>query len=119
MLRIPSKDGTGALSGRQAGRYTFAMRIDAALVSKVAALAALELSDAEREAMAGQLTRIVDHFEALRELPESLLEGDVATHPTPLREDVARDGSPGPLIEANAPAFQHGHFVVPRVVTRD
>ena len=53
------------------------------------------------------------------ELPESLLEGDVATHPTPLREDVARDGSPGPLIEANAPAFQHGHFVVPRVVTRD
>ena len=95
------------------------MRIDPALVSRVAALAALELSDAEREAMAGQLTRIVEHFEALRELPESLLEGDVAARPTPLREDVARDGSPGPLVEANAPAFEHGHFVVPRVVTRD
>jgi hypothetical protein len=23
------------------------------------------------------------------------------------------------LVEANAPAFSHGHFVVPRVVTRD
>ena len=72
------------------------MRIDPALVSKVAALAALELSDAEREAMAVQLTRIVEHFEALREVPEALLEGDVAAHATPLREDVARDGSPGP-----------------------
>ena len=95
------------------------MKIDAALVSKVAALAALELSDAERESMAGQLTRIVEHFEALRDLPEALLPGDEAVHATPLREDVARDGSPGPLIEANAPAFQHGHFVVPRIVTRD
>ncbi len=118
-MRVPAKDGTGTPFGRQAGRYTFAMRIDSTLVSKVAALAALELSDAEREAMAGQLTRIVEHFEALRELPESLLEGDVAAHATPLREDVARDGSPGSLIEANAPAFAHGHFVVPRVVTRD
>ena len=99
--------------------YTFAMRIDAALVSKVAALAALELSDAERVAMAVQLTRIVEHFEALKELPEPMLEGDASAPPTPLREDIARDGSPGPLIEANAPAFQHGHFVVPRVVTRD
>jgi aspartyl-tRNA(Asn)/glutamyl-tRNA(Gln) amidotransferase subunit C len=95
------------------------MKIDPALVSKVAALAAIELSDAEREAMAGQLTRIVEHFEALRELPDSLLEGDAAPYATPLREDVARDGSPGSLIEVNAPAFQHGHFVVPRVVTRD
>lgn len=105
--------------GRQAGRYTFAMRIDPALVSRVAALAALELSDAERESMAAQLTRIIEHFEALRELPDSLLEGEAITRATPLREDVARDGSPGPLIETNAPAFEHGHFVVPRVVTRD
>jgi len=113
------KDGTGTPFGRQAGRYTFAMRIDPALVSKVASLAALELSDAEREVMAGQLTRIVEHFEALSDLPDSLLAGDEASHATPLREDAARDGSPGPLIEANAPAFQHGHFVVPRIVTRD
>jgi aspartyl-tRNA(Asn)/glutamyl-tRNA(Gln) amidotransferase subunit C len=95
------------------------MRIDAELVSKVAALAALELSDAERDAMAGQLTRIVEHFEALRELPEKMLEGEAVPSATPLRPDEARDCSPGALVENNAPSFAHGHFVVPRVVTRD
>jgi aspartyl/glutamyl-tRNA(Asn/Gln) amidotransferase C subunit len=95
------------------------VKIDAALVSNVAALAALELSASEREAMAGQLTRIVEHFEALRELPEEVLAGEAPPRPTPLREDAPRDGSPGPLVETNAPAFAHGHFVVPRVVTRD
>ena len=95
------------------------MRIDPALVSKVAALAALELSDAERDAMAGQLTRIVEHFEALRDLPEELLAGEADPRATPLRPDEVRNGSPGELVEANAPAFAHGHFVVPRVVTRD
>jgi aspartyl-tRNA(Asn)/glutamyl-tRNA(Gln) amidotransferase subunit C len=95
------------------------MRIDPALVSKVAALAALELSDAERDAMAGQLTRIVEHFEALRELPEEILAGEAVPCATPLRPDEARNASPGALIEANAPSFAHGHFVVPRVVTRD
>ncbi len=99
--------------------YIVAMRIDPALVSKVAALAALELSDAERDAMAGQLTRIVEHFEALRELPEEILAGEAVPRATPLRPDEAQSGSPGALVEANAPAFAHGHFVVPRVVTRD
>jgi aspartyl-tRNA(Asn)/glutamyl-tRNA(Gln) amidotransferase subunit C len=96
------------------------MRIDPALVSRVAALAALELSDAERDAMAGQLTRIVEHFEALREIPEEeMLAGEAVPRATPLRPDEAQSASPGTLVETNAPAFAHGHFVVPRVVTRD
>lgn len=95
------------------------MKIDAALISKVAALAALELSAEERDTMAAQLTRIVEHFEALKELPEELLAGEADPRATPLREDAARDGWPGALVEANAPAFAHGHFVVPRVVTRN
>ena len=95
------------------------MRIDRELVSKVAHLAALELPPAEAEALAGQLTRIVDHFEALREIPDTLLEEALEAPPSPLRPDVPRDGSPGPLVGANAPEFAHGHFVVPRVVSRD
>jgi aspartyl-tRNA(Asn)/glutamyl-tRNA(Gln) amidotransferase subunit C len=95
------------------------VRIDPALVSRVASLAALELTDAERDALAGQLTRIVEHFEALRAVPEELLLAGEAAPPMPLREDAARDGSPGPLVVANAPEFAHGHFVVPRVVSRD
>lgn len=95
------------------------MKIDRELVSKVAHLAALELRPAEAEALAGQLTRIVDHFEALREVPDALLPGTDDAPPSPLRADDPRDGWPGPLVEANAPEFAHGHFVVPRVVSRD
>jgi aspartyl-tRNA(Asn)/glutamyl-tRNA(Gln) amidotransferase subunit C len=95
------------------------VRIDRALVSKVAQLAALELAAAEAEALAGQLTRIVEHFEALREIPEAVLSSTDDSPPSPLRPDAPRDGSPGPLVGANAPEFAHGHFVVPRVVSRD
>lgn len=95
------------------------MKIDSALVSKVAALASLDLADAERSAMAEQLTRIVDHFEALREIPDELLAGAEAPRAMPLRADTVDACLPAPVVEANAPEFAHGHFVVPRVVTRD
>lgn len=95
------------------------MKIDSALVSRVASLAALELADAERDALAGQLTRIVEHFETLRGISEELLTADPPASPAPLRADEARNGSPGALVESNAPEFAHGHFVVPRVVSRD
>ena len=95
------------------------MKIDAALVSRVAALAALELTDAERDALAAQLTRIVEHFEALRSVPEELLGFDAPPPSVPVRSDAPRDGSPGALVAANAPEFAHGHFVVPRAVSRD
>ena len=88
-------------------------------MSRVAALAALELTDAEREALASQLTRIVEHFETLRSVPEELLPADVPAPPVPVRPDSARDGSPGRRVGSNAPGFAHGHFVVPRVVSRD
>ena len=95
------------------------MKIDAALVSRVASLAALELTDAERDSLAGQLTRIVEHFETLRAVPEELLEAEPPSPPSPLRADEARNGSPGALVGTNAPEFAHGHFVVPRAVSRD
>lgn len=95
------------------------VKIDAALVSRVASLAALELTDAERDALSGQLTRIVEHFEALRAVPDELLAEEPASPPSPLRADEAKGGSPGALIETNAPEFAHGHFVVPRAVSRD
>ena len=95
------------------------MKIDRELVAKVARLGSLDPSEAELEALAGQLTRIVEHFEALREIPDALLVDAAAPPASPLREDVARDESPGDLVRRNAPEFSHGHFVVPRVVSRD
>ena len=95
------------------------MKIDRDLVAKVARLAALELSPAEEAELSGQLTRIVEHFEALRAVPEGLLAGAPEAPATPLRADAPVDGSPGRRVESNAPEFAHGHFVVPRVVSRD
>lgn len=95
------------------------MKIDRDLVAKVARLAALELSPGEETELSGQLTRIVEHFEALRAVPENLLAGAPDAPAAPLRADAAEGGSPGRLVESNAPEFAHGHFVVPRVVSRD
>ena len=95
------------------------MRINRDLVARVAELAALSLSTAEEAELAGQLTRIVEHFETIRKVPEALLAAAADACPTPLRTDAARDGSPGPLVIANAPEMAHGHFMVPRVVSRD
>ena len=92
------------------------MTIDSLLVSHVARLAALEVTPAETEALAGQLTRIVEHFEALRSIPDELLEEMPDSPATPLRNDLAVASGVSP--ERNAPEFSHGHFVVPRVVTR-
>jgi aspartyl-tRNA(Asn)/glutamyl-tRNA(Gln) amidotransferase subunit C len=95
------------------------MKIDEELVRRVARLAALELDVSESAAMATQLTRIVEHFEALKALPEELLASAPEPPPTPLRADEAVDRFPGALVMRNAPEAAHGHFVVPRVVTRD
>lgn len=96
------------------------MRVDRELVRRVARLAALELADGEDERLAADLTRIVEHFEVLRSVPEELLPQPPAAVPAPLRADEA-PGAPGerPWAAANAPELAHGHFVVPRVVSRN
>jgi aspartyl/glutamyl-tRNA(Asn/Gln) amidotransferase C subunit len=95
------------------------VKIDAALVSKVARLASLEISPAETEELSGQLTRIVEHFEELRAIPDSELENAPDRQATPLRLDRLGAGRDLAFAEANAPEFAHGHFVVPRVVSRN
>ena len=96
------------------------MKIDRELVRSVARLAALDLADGEDARLAEELTRVVDHFETLRRVPDELLPPLPAPPPTPLRADVPA-GEPGerPFVAANAPEFAHGHFVVPRVVSRN
>ncbi|MBK9968895.1 MAG: Asp-tRNA(Asn)/Glu-tRNA(Gln) amidotransferase subunit GatC [Holophagales bacterium] len=95
------------------------MKIDRDLVRRVARLAALDLAEGEDARLAEELTRVVDHFEALRRVPDELLPPLPAPPPSPLREDLPA-GEPGerPFVGGNAPEFGHGHFVVPRVVSR-
>ncbi|MEO6324901.1 MAG: Asp-tRNA(Asn)/Glu-tRNA(Gln) amidotransferase subunit GatC [Thermoanaerobaculia bacterium] len=94
------------------------MKIDSELVARVAKLASLEPTPAEAEALAGQLTRIVEHFEALRSIPDGLLVDTADPEPSPLRADLAGPTLPEAIVSANAPEFSHGHFLVPRIVNR-
>ena len=95
------------------------MRIDRELVRRVARLAALDLAEGEDERLAAELTRVVDHFETLRAIPDAELPPLPEAAHLALRADVP-SGPPGerPFVAANAPEASHGHFVVPRVVTR-
>ncbi len=95
------------------------MKIDAALVSKVARLSSLEISPEETEELSGQLTRIVEHFEKLRTIPDEELANAPDPSPTPMRLDRAGTERDLEFVERNAPEFAHGHFVVPRVVSRN
>ena len=96
------------------------MKIDRELVRRVARLAALDLGEGEDAALADDLTRVVEHFEALKSVPEELLPPLPEAPRMPLRADGPA-GEPGerPFVGSNAPETAHGHFVVPRVVTRN
>ena len=82
-------------------------------------MASLEISRQETEALSGQLTRIVEHFEALRSIPDAELENAPDRSATPLRLDRTAHEHDLEFVAANAPEFAHGHFVVPRVVSRN
>jgi aspartyl/glutamyl-tRNA(Asn/Gln) amidotransferase C subunit len=96
------------------------VKIDSHLVEKVAKLSSLEMTSAEAESMATQLSRIVGHFEALRSIPDESLASVEGSPVTPLRFDrTGADTLDSLIVEANAPEFAHGHFVVPQVVSRN
>lgn len=95
------------------------MRIDRDQVTRLARLSALDLAEGEDALLAAELTRLLEHFETLRSLPEEALPPLPAPRPAPLREDGPPDGPAArPFVAANAPCVAHGHFVVPRVVPR-
>jgi aspartyl-tRNA(Asn)/glutamyl-tRNA(Gln) amidotransferase subunit C len=89
--------------------------IDRAQVEHVARLARLELSEAELDEMAQELSGVLGHIETISELD---LDGvpptsHVADVTTPLREDVPRPSLPREKALDQAPAVQDGGFLVP------
>ncbi len=92
--------------------------IDDRVVSHVARLSRLNLSEEERERFGAQLGSILDYVRQLEALD---LTGVPATaHAVPVT-NVLRDDVPGPSLPrdevlANAPASEDGFFVVPPVI---
>jgi aspartyl-tRNA(Asn)/glutamyl-tRNA(Gln) amidotransferase subunit C len=90
--------------------------LDRGQVLHVARLARLELSDEEVERMAGELSKVLDHIEKIRELD---LDGvpptsHVVEVVNVLRADEPRQSLPVEVVLASAPeAVSEGGFGVP------
>ncbi len=94
------------------------MRLTPEEVDHIALLARLDLSSAERERAAGELTQILNYFEKLGELDTKHIEPTSHVFPVTnvLREDVARSGLSPEAALQNAPEAAANMFQVPRVV---
>lgn len=94
------------------------MRLSSAEIDHIALLARLELSPAERERAATELSQILEHFEQLKQLDTENIEPTSHVFPVTnvLREDVARFGLSIEAALQNAPASAANQFQVPRVV---
>jgi aspartyl-tRNA(Asn)/glutamyl-tRNA(Gln) amidotransferase subunit C len=100
------------------------MAIDPAIVEHVAELARLALTDDEKIRFAGQLARIVEHYQALRAVARDA--GPLEAAPVSatraanvLRDDIVTPSLPrGDVLEA-APAHDGAFFVVPPIFETD
>lgn len=93
-------------------------KIDEAQVRKVAKLARLELSDAEVEEFAGQLSAILDYVARMNELNTDGVEP--LAHCLPIanvfREDVVKESLGTEKTLANAPQRDGAFFKVPKIL---
>lgn len=87
-------------------------------VEHVALLSRLELTEAEKEKFAGELSKIFAHVEQLAGLDVSGVEP--TAHPLPMknvfRADVVTPGLSNIEALANAPEREDGCFKVPQIV---
>jgi aspartyl-tRNA(Asn)/glutamyl-tRNA(Gln) amidotransferase subunit C len=94
------------------------MALDKATVARIATLARIKLPEAEREAIAGELSKILTWIEQLNRVPTDGVApmASVAHMSLPMREDQVTDGDCRDKILQNAPQTAKGFFAVPKVV---
>lgn len=94
------------------------MSIDRETARRVARLARIAVDEAELDALAEELSRILGFVEQLSEVDTAGVEPLAAVTPMPLkmREDAVTDGDIADQILANAPDAREGFFAVPKVV---
>ena len=94
------------------------MKITLQEVEKVAQLARLEVSPAEKETFAKQLSQILTHVETLKQYDTKGVEptATVLGQVNVFREDVVRPSLPVEKALANAPEREGDGFSVPRII---
>jgi aspartyl-tRNA(Asn)/glutamyl-tRNA(Gln) amidotransferase subunit C len=94
------------------------MKLDRSQVEKIAQLARLELTDAEKDRMSQQLSGILEYVDLLAKLDTANVPPTAHVGPvsTPLREDVPH--TPLNVEDAlrNAPDRKGSAFRVPRII---
>jgi aspartyl-tRNA(Asn)/glutamyl-tRNA(Gln) amidotransferase subunit C len=94
-----------------------AMKVDRELVSQVARLANIELTESDIELFTTQLASIVDYMEKLNEVKEDAEPFAFQDFLTlPLREDVVIPSLPVDEVMKNAPSQKKNLFRVPRII---
>ena len=94
------------------------MSVDKETVAKIARLARVRVDESRGEALAKELSNILDWIEQLSELDTEGVEPmtSVVSMKLPLRDDAVTDGGYAERVTANAPEAAHGFYAVPKVV---
>jgi len=94
------------------------MLLDKQAVAKIARLARIEVTDADKEHYAKEISGILQWMEQLNEVNTdgvSMLTS-VSAVKLPWRKDVVTDGNQAEAVVKNAPSSDYGCFVVPKVM---
>ena len=94
------------------------MSVDTDTVKRVAHLARIAVSEAEAEALKGDLNTILGFVELLNEVDVEGVEPMTSVVAMTMRQrpDAVTDGDKAEDILTNAPVRADGYFVVPKVV---
>ncbi len=94
------------------------MKVDEALVRRIAHLARIRVSDEDVGHLEGELTSILGFVELLSEVDTDNVEPmtSAVDRSMALRPDVVNDGGYAEDIVKNAPARDEHYFLVPKVV---
>jgi aspartyl-tRNA(Asn)/glutamyl-tRNA(Gln) amidotransferase subunit C len=94
------------------------MKVTLQDVEKVAKLARLEVTQAEKEAFAKQLSQILTHVETLKRYDTNGIEptATVLGQANVFREDIVRSSLAVDQALANAPQREGDGFSVPRII---
>ena len=94
------------------------MSVDTSTVSRIARLARINVPEERQEALATELSHILNWIEQLNEVYTDQVEplASVTGHALPMREDAVTDGDKAEKVLGNAPESASGFFAVPKVV---
>ncbi len=95
------------------------MAIDRSELLRIAELARLSLSEAETERLTQDCQAILQYFETIRGIGTGTDETEAAEWPPSLREDRTDGDTLEGALEALAPAWRDGYFVIPRLPAMD